>query len=168
MLLCELCANRLSLKPSSDEWPVLSRADGDALSGNQIFDLSITAQPFYRLCIHEQGGIFSCRSSVRTEPNHNPMKWCQDEQSSYSPGLESQSLHPNPEEMGKWSFQLTLMARPGALGLRGPQSSDVLQLILLSCFKIAGGWQDHGEPAAITTLCIHSHFLQQQQKQLHH
>lgn len=109
--------------------------------------------------------ILSCWSSLYTELNHNPIKWCREEQSSYSLGFTSHSLHPNPEEMGKWSFQLLLMAGPGPLGLRGPQSSDLLQLILFSSFKIPLGWLDHSNPAcftAITTLCIHCHFLQQQ------
>lgn len=109
--------------------------------------------------------ILSCWSSLYTELNHNPIKWCWEEQSSYSLGFTSQSLHPNPEEMGKLSFQLILMASPGPLGLRGPQSSDILELILFSQFKIPWAWLDHSETAcfiSITTLSIHSHFLQQQ------
>ena len=73
--------------------------------------------------------ILDCWSYLYTELHHNPMKWCREEQSSCSLGFTSQSLHPNPKEMGKWSFQLLLMTSPGPLGLRAPQSSDTLELV---------------------------------------
>lgn len=109
--------------------------DGDMLSGNQIFDLFHNRAVFLVASALMDEVILSCWSSQCTALNHNPIKWCREEQSSYSVGLTSQSLHPNPEEMGKWSFQLLLMAGPGPLGLRGPQSSDILELILFTCFR---------------------------------
>lgn len=58
--------------------------------------------------------ILRCWSSLYTELNHNPIKWCREEQSSYSLGFTSQSLHPNPEEMGKWSFPVRFNGQPWA------------------------------------------------------
>lgn len=118
-------------------------------SGDLWWRLTVWESDFWPLCeraasllplySRRRSSSACCSTPPHAELNHNPIKWCREEKSPYSLGFTSQSLHPNPEEMGgKWSFQPVLMDGPEPLGLRGPQSSDVLELILfIGCFTAA-------------------------------
>lgn len=105
--------------------------------------------------------ILSSWSSLHSELNHNPIKWCREEQSFHSFGFASQSLHPNPEEMGKWRFPACYKGQPWAsrfvrtTKLRHTQNSFSS---VLRCQKAKGTTARFKE---ITAHCILSHFLQQ-------
>lgn len=88
------------------------------LSGSQTFDLSKLASLSSAIVLIDEVNLIGCHlPTLIWFPN--PIKWRQEEQSPYSFGFTSESLHPKPEEMGKWSFQLILMGSPGPLGLKG-------------------------------------------------
>lgn len=172
ILILQLCYVRLLFKLSYDEqaceadfwmhdyWEWASRCLGlKPLTFPEQGSLSASH------CINRRGHLHPL-SSLDTDLNPNPIKWRQEEQSPYSFGFTSQSLHPKPEEMGKWSFQLILMGSPGPLGLRGPQSSDIH---CSSCCSVAlrcheTGWTTGSlhVQTAIASLRVMSHFLQWQ------
>lgn len=106
--------------------------------------------------------ILSSWSSLHTELNHNPIKRCRGEQSSYSFGFASQSLHPNPEEMGKRSFPAHFNGQPWASWFVGPQSSNRPELIFVLFLRCQKADRTTECFKAITTHSVHSHFLQQQ------
>lgn len=109
-------------------------ADGDALSGHQIVDLLVTGRSLCCVCVngpaHPQLSVVSVQWAESQSPESNGEK---------NRALvlvlirASQSRHPNPEERKggrEMEFPTRFFKRPatGPLGLRGPQSSDTLQL----------------------------------------
>lgn len=118
------------------------------LSGTRTFDLSKQASLSTAIVLIDEVNLIGCHlPTLIWFPN--PIKWRQEEQSPYSFGFTSESLHPKPEEMGKWSFQLILMGSPGPLGLKGTTElwRAQQQRMLFRCSKMPRDWVYRRESA---------------------
>lgn len=165
------CARLLSKLPYEEQaaktdfriracWERASERASVTLSGARTFDLSKQAPLSTAIVLIDEVNLIGCHlPTLIWFPN--PIKWRQEEQSPYSFGFTSESLHPKPEEMGKWSFQLILMGSPGPLGLKGTTELWHAQQrrMLFRCSKMPRDWVYLRESARSNGQHEPSHFI---------